>query len=374
MRKGENIYKRKDGRWEGRYKKGYKPNGQIKYGYIYGKNYSEVRTRLYSMKVYYQTHQELYGSACIPFEKWGHRWLNKVRHEVKPSTYSSYYSKLTKYVFPYIGETDLNELKLDEGKQLVNAWLEKGLKVSTMKVILRIANQCLNEAKEQDYLKENPFLLVKLPKKGKTLIRSLTWDEQQTLEKVALNEKRNSGLPTYLALHTGLRIGEIAALKWSDIDFEHNLITVSQTYQRVPIGVKGMKTQLIFGSTKTESGTRSVPFEQVVKKQLLKYRQTAKGNYVFSTKGHPMEPRLLTYHFHRIRKKCGIEDIHFHQLRHTFATRCLESKGDIRSISDMLGHSSAKLTLDTYADSMAEQRIKVIYQMEAALCAHRQRK
>lgn len=368
MRRGENIYKRKDGRWEGRYKKGYKPNGRIKYGYIYGKTFSEVRSKLYAMKAYYQTHQELYGGACIPLEEWGHHWLNEIQQGVKRSTFNSYYFKLTTYVFPYIGNIDLNELKLENGKYLVNKWIEKGLEVSTMQVILRIANQCLTGAQEKDYLKQNPFLLLKLPKKRKKLIRALTWDEQNDLEKAALSRKNHTGLPTYLALHTGLRIGEIAALKWSDIDFDRNIITVNQTYQRVALRKGDQKTQLILGSTKTESGTRCVPMGKPLRKQLFKYSRKATGKYVFSTQGHPIEPRLLTYHFHQIRKQCGLEDIHFHQLRHTFATRCLEPQNDINSVSAMLGHSSTQLTLDTYADSMMEQKIKVIYQMEAAMC------
>jgi len=368
MRKGENIYKRKDGRWEGRYKKGYKPNGKIKYGYIYGKTFSEVRSQLYSMKAYYNTRQELYGGICMPFEEWGHYWLNEVQQEVKPSTYTSYYYKLTKYVFPYIGDIDLNELKLENGKYLVNQWIERGLQVSTMQVILRIANQCLYEARKQDYINHNPFLLLKLPKKRRKLIRALTVDEQKDLEKAALSKKNHTGLPTFLALHTGLRIGEIAALKWSDIDFERNIITVNKTYQRVPLGIRDQKTQLILGSTKTESGTRSIPIGKPLRKQLMRYRRTATEKHVFSTKGHPVEPRLLTYHFHQIRKQCGLEDIHFHQLRHTFATRCLEPQSDIKSVSDMMGHSSTQLTLDTYADSMMEQKTKVIFQMEAAIC------
>ena len=366
MRKGENIYKRKDGRWEGRYKKGYKANGQIKYGYIYGKAFQEVRIKLYSLKAHYHTHREIYGDACIPLEEWGKEWLQEIQNEIKPSTYSSYRYKLAKYVFPFIGHHYLNELTPDIGKKLVTKWSEKGLHLSTMKVILRITGKCLNAAKENKKLKDNPFSELKLPKSRKPIIRALTKKEQLNLEKTALKEKTGKGLPTYLALYTGLRIGEISALRWSDIDFERNLIQVNQTYQRIALKLKDQKTQLIIGSTKTDSGIRSVPLSKSLRKELMKYRRKSKGIFVFSTNNHPMEPRLLTYHFHRIRKKCGLEDIHFHQLRHTFATRCLEVQGDILSVSALLGHASTKLTLDTYADSMMEQRVEIIYQMETA--------
>lgn len=366
MRRGENIYKRKDGRWEGRYKKGYRSNGKIKYGYVYGRAFQEVRIKLYSLKAHYHTQQELYGEACIPLEEWGKSWLQEIQREVKPSTLSSYHYKLRKCVFPFIGQLFLNELTADSGKKLIAGWLESGLRPLTMQVILRITNKCLNHAKDKNKIKENPFLTLKLPKVTNQKIRALTKKEQQKLEKVALKEKRNAGLPTYLALYTGLRIGEIAALRWKDVDFDNNLIHVNQTYQRIPLDFRERKTQLIIGSTKSTSGSRAIPMSQSLRTKLIKFRRQAKGSFVFSTKNHPMEPRLLTYHFHQIRKKCGLEDIHFHQLRHTFATRCLEAQSDILSVSALLGHASTKLTLDTYADSMMEQRIEVIYQMERA--------
>ena len=367
MRKGENIYKRKDGRWEGRYKKGYKANGQIKYGYIYGKTFQEVRVKLYTLKAHYLTQQEIYGKSCIPFEEWGKRWLMDIKNEVKPSTFSSYHYKLTTYVFPYIGSLFLNELTVEEGKKLVQQWSERGLSPSTMQVIVRIINKCLNDAKEKEQLKENPFSQLKLPKRNPQKIRALTRKEQHKLEQVALKEKKSAGLPTYLALYTGLRIGEIAALRWGDLDFERNLIQVKHTYQRINLALKHQKTQLMIGSTKTTSGARTIPMSQSVRKVLLKHRRHSKGSFVFSVNNHPIEPRLLTYHFHQIRKKCGLEEIHFHQLRHTFATRCLEAQSDILSVSSLLGHASTKLTLDTYADSMLEQRIEVIDQMETAI-------
>ncbi|MGM0113406.1 tyrosine-type recombinase/integrase [Enterococcus sp. DIV0187] len=367
MRRGENIYKRKDGRWEGRYKKGYKANGQLVYGYVYEKSYHEVRKKLYPLKVYHQSHQEKYGKGCISLREWGCAWLQEIQGEIKPSTFSSYCYKLENYVFSFIGEYYLNELTLDMGKKLLNSWVEKGLSFSTMQVVLRLLCQCLTIAKERDYIKDHPFHQVRLPKKRKQSIRALSKKEQQTIEKVALNEKNDTGLPTYLALHTGLRIGEISALRWEDIDFEQGMIRVSHTYQRVPMALDGKKTQLLLGSTKTEAGARLVPMSRSLKKLLVKHKQMSSHSFVFSTNGKPMEPRLLTHHFHRIRKKCGLENVHFHQLRHTFATRCLEAQNDILSVSALLGHTSTQLTLDTYADSMMEQRIAVIIQMERAI-------
>lgn len=364
MRRGENIYRRKDGRWEGRYRKGRKANGQVKYGYIYGKTLHEVRMKLYPLKVRYQTIQNIRGNFCIPLEEWGRQWLRHIQREVKPSTYANYQYKLTKYVFPFIGSYLLNDLTPDTGKEIIRQWSSYGLKGSTMKVTLRILCQCLNQAKKLEYLKENPFSSIKTPKEKKKRIRALTQKEQRGLEKAALKEGGVRGLPTYLALYTGLRIGEIAALCWSDIDFERNILQVSNTYQRLALSDGVHKTQLIYSSAKTEAAVRIVPFGAKLRKLLLRLKKKTNSSYVFSCNSRPVEPRLLTYHFHRLREKAGITGIHFHQLRHTFATRCLEAQGDILSLSAMLGHTSTQLTLDTYADSMIEQRMQVIYQME----------
>ncbi|MGM0340203.1 tyrosine-type recombinase/integrase [Enterococcus sp. AZ007] len=367
MRRGENIYQRKDGRWEGRYRKGRKADGQVKYGYVYGKSLREVRMKLYPLKARYQTIQSMQGSSCIPLEEWGCQWLRAIKKDVKPSTYANYHYKLTKYVFPFIGDRSLNELTHETGNYLVQQWSLYGLKSSTMKVIMQILGQCLNKAKKGDHIKENPFSSIKLPKERKQKIRSLTEKEQEKLETAAINVGGVRGLPTYLALNTGLRIGEIAALRWTDIDFERNLIHVSHTYQRVASMDGLRKTQLVYDTVKTEASTRLVPFGTIMKRKLLRLKRHSMSQYVFSTQDRPMEPRLLTYYFHQLREKAGVQDIHFHQLRHTFATRCLEAQGDILSVSAILGHTSTQLTLDTYADSMIEQRMQVIVQLEKHL-------
>ncbi|MBO1305394.1 site-specific integrase, partial [Enterococcus sp. 669A] len=213
-------------------------------------------------------------------------------------------------------------------------------------------------------IKENPFAFIQLPKVEKRKNQSLTKQEQKRLETAAMEDKKGRGIPVLLALHAGLRIGEIAALSWKDIDFENNLIHVRATYQRVFSLLEGQKTELIYTSSKTASSTRSVPMSQGLKQLLLQQKLKATGKYVVTNKDKPLEPRLLTYHFHQIRAAAGLPETHFHQLRHTFATRCLESKGDIMSVSNMLGHSSTQMTLDTYAGSVMEQRIQVIAQME----------
>ncbi|MEO1769990.1 tyrosine-type recombinase/integrase [Candidatus Enterococcus ferrettii] len=367
MRRGENIYRRKDKRWEGRYRKGTKSNGKSKYGSVYGKTLQEVRAKLYPLKMKYQLVQTVQGEAAIPLNEWGYRWLQEVKPGVKPSTYANYEHKLVHYVLSVIGHYDLNELDEAVAEELLESLMEQSLKPSTIHVIFRITKQCMNQAIRKKLIKENPFGLIPLPKVVKNRNQALTRQEQKQLETVALKEEKGQGLPTVLALHTGLRIGEISALTWQDIDFENNLIHVRSTFQRIFGVYNGRKTELLYSSSKTATSTRSIPMSQAVKQLLLQHKEQAEGPAVFCRNHRPWEPRLLTYHFHRIREKAGLSHVHFHQLRHTFATRCLESQGDIMSVSALLGHSSTQMTLDTYAGTLVEQRIQVVAQMEEAI-------
>lgn len=366
MRKGENIYLRKDGRWEGRYSKGRKIDGKIKYGYVYGKSYTEVRQKMFPLKIHYFTIQQTHGSSNEVFEEWASYWLSYIQQEVKPSTYSSYYYKITKYVLPTLKDVPLNELSLDHGKEMLKKFNCR-LARSTIQVIFRILNKCLNYAKKCGKIVSNPFVNLQLPKVKKKKVEALSRTEQKKLMNIALDEGNGKGLPVLLALHSGMRIGEISALRWADIDFDSGLIHVSHTYQRIVVPYGEQRTQLNFASSKTEASLRVIPMSKSVKKLLKNHRKKSKGEFVFSHSGKPYEPRLLTYYFHKIRLKANLTHIHFHQLRHTFATRCLESRGDISSVSALLGHASTQMTLDTYVNALLEQRYQVIEEMEKSI-------
>ena len=366
-RKGENIYKRKDGRWEGRYKKGRKTNGQLKYGYVYGKTYTDVKYRLYPYKLRYQTMIQLHGESGFSYEEWSFVWMGQQQSEVKTSTYTTYLYKLQRYILPIIGQRPLNQLTSQQIQELILGWQQSGLSASTIHVLYQLVKKTLKDATEQQYLPHSPCVMIRLPKKKRTRVQAMTKEEQYTLESCAKKLPLHKGLSVLLALNTGLRIGEIAALRWSDIDLKQRMIHVTQTFQRVTLACGRQKTQLLMDRSKTESSDRLIPISARLYKYLNRWKKKALGLYVCSNTGTPSEPRLLTYHFHKLRKSCGIEHIHFHQLRHTFATRCIEATADIVSVSRLLGHTSTKTTLDIYADSMIESRVHVIDQMNLAL-------
>lgn len=361
-RRGENIYKRKDGRWEGRYIKGRKTDGRIKYGYVYARSYQETREKLLEMRVKYQALINMNGSSQRLFSDWANEWLNERKNNVKLSTFSSYHYKMSHYILPFLGNCSMNEFTEELIEQFVHWLKEQNRCPSTIHVILSILKSCLAKAVLKGELKQNPCRTIKIEWTARKP-KSLTKFEQMQLEKVAQKYFYSYGFSVLLSLRTGLRIGEVAALKWENVDLREGFIYVKHTLQRVYNN--DHKTTLLLGDPKSTTSVRKIPISSKLKKWFLHHKQKNNNNiFVFENQQKPCEPRLLTKYFHMIRNHAKLSHVCFHQLRHTFATRCLEAKADVMSVSTLLGHASTKMTLDIYADSLMEQRIQAIDLMD----------
>lgn len=363
-KRGENIYKRKDGRWEGRYIKGRKVDGKIQYGYIYSNSYKTTQNKLIEKKYLYRANQKdklLYSGSV---GQWLTHWLtNEIKPRVKLSSFASYHYKIEHYILPFLGDCPLVKLKPENINRLIGFLQERKLSVNTIKVILTIFKQGISAALKADLIIDCPFKDIQIPSEKRVKVSALSREVQKKVEDRAT--KDDYGLPTFLALYTGMRIGEISALQWADIDFERDAILVRHTYQRLPLGHGKHKTQLSLSKAKSTSSQRMIPLAKSVKTKLLNLKKRQTDNlFVFENKGLPIEPRLLTYHFKKITREIGIEDIHFHQLRHTFATRCLEAQENIAVISAILGHHSVKTTLDIYTDALTFEKRSMIQKME----------
>ncbi|GGC76853.1 tyrosine-type recombinase/integrase [Enterococcus wangshanyuanii] len=366
-KKGENIYKRKDGRWEGRYIKQRTPTKKIIYGYVYGKKYSEVKEKLIFLKAKQLVTQETVISSHKTYQDWIIYWLNNtVRRTVKATTYSNYFRLLSKHILPTLGEYHLAKITSALLQEFVDGLLAKNLANSTIRLIFTIVNKSLKEAVKNEYLDKNPCNSVHLPKHTVPIIHSLSSKEQRKLEELAFRETECS--PIILALYSGMRIGEISGLKWEDIDFDKGLIRVHRTISRIIDEHSTInKTELISGSPKTAYSSRVIPLATNLKDYLLEKKETSPSEYVIHCRGKLAEPRVINYRFKRMIRETEFASIHFHVLRHTFATRCLEQGVDIVSLSRILGHRSTKLTLDTYADSLLEHRQEVMKAVDALL-------
>ena len=184
MRRGENIYKRKDGRWEGRYQKGRKLDGTIYYGYIYDYSYLSLKNKLLEKKRQSQLVTNVSYSGT--FSQWCDHWLSTLMQpKIKPSTFASYQNKLTSYVFPYIGKKRLTTITSSDVTTTLKK-LEERLSPSSIRVVFQLIKNCFNAAIEAQKLEQNPCQSVTLPKVKKPVSRALTLTEQKNLKKQAV--------------------------------------------------------------------------------------------------------------------------------------------------------------------------------------------
>lgn len=365
-RRGENIYKRQDGRWEGRYRKGRRPDGRLIYGYVYARKYSDCKEKLEQVKarcLYAQDTARRCGTEKVcDFLRY---WLTSIiKPNVKASTFSNYVAIVEKWLLPFFRNQKLHEVRKEEVQCFISGLPEQGLSPGTVRNIYNVLYAAMKKAKEYDYISADPCGGVRLPQRENKEARVLTLQEQKILEQVAKQDK--NGFAILLASYTGLRVGEICGLTWEDVDLGNGVLNVSRTIRRVQCHEPEAetKTVLVIGSAKSERSRRTIPLPSCILKLFQEHKKTSTGEYVFSYRGHPLEPRILQYRFKMLLKKAGLAEINFHALRHTFATRCMELCFDIKTLSEILGHASAKMTLDRYGHSQMEHKRLVMKSLD----------
>lgn len=353
-RHGENIYKRKDGRYEGRYVTGKTINGKTKFGYIYGHQYAEVKTALSIKKAEYGKRSASSISECkYTVAEWLIRWMEEeVLGSVKPSSYQTYNHLLKKHLLPTLGSLKLSAITPAIVQAFVFELENSTLAVSTIKGAYRLFCAAMKSAMEEGLIPKNPCRRIKVQQSELSEQRVLTQPEQSAIRK-AISVPQD--MPALLSLYTGMRLGEICALKWTDIDWKNQTITIRRTAQRIAQGLNGRtgsKTKLIIGTPKSSRSARTIPVPTFVLEQLNEFAQgKADDQYVFGTSVNAAEPRTIQRRFSSLMSKLGIKGAHFHTLRHSFATRLVEIGVDIKTISTLLGHGSTQITLDYYAHS-----------------------
>lgn len=355
-RRGENIYKRRDGRYEGRYVKGKKKDGTTQYGYIYGRQYGEVKRLLNQIKSDLMKSSQ--SNVCmVSFTEWVKRWqILKLRCRVKESTQQTYNLILRRYIIPIIGNIDLSEITPEKVVDMLTQLTNCGYSERTKGMVLYLLSSIMNAAVENDLIKRNPCKKIGIVKSNRCRDQHvLTKEEQMVLEE-------GDELSILIALYTGMRIGEICGLKWSDINWEANTISVNRTVQRVrqPDG----KTRLIESTPKTINSYRVIPLADKLRKELELHTKGNNG-YILGKDGHACDPRTLQRKLKAIAERAGLSNIHFHSLRHTFATRMLAIGIDVKTVSMLLGHSSVNTTLNIYMHSNMDLKREAIRKLSA---------
>lgn len=366
-RHGENIRKRKDNRWEGRFIKEHDIAGKARYGSVYGKTYFEVKKKLSDINVLFPK-ERLHGTNYeITFKEVLFLWLENNRIRLKEQTYAKYLFLSESHLIPDIGDTPIKRID----SHFINHFLEEkskcgrldgkgGLSASYIQTLSFIIRAVVEYAAAEGY-RQALVGSINRPGKKRNNLEVLSVSEQSVLTKYATDgEHSDRKLGILLSLYTGMRIGEVCGLRWADIDFCANTIHVCCTVERirnVTAEPGEQKTKLILGEAKTYSSDRIIPIPSVLLKTLAEYSAESDAELVVSGNSYKYtDPRTFQYGFHRFLEDCNLRDINYHVLRHTFATRCIEVGVDIKSLSEMLGHASVNITLNTYVHSSIDMK------------------
>ena len=352
-RKGENIYKRKDGRWEGRYIK----DGKAVYGYIYARTYHDVKYRLREAEQVccrYSSENCNISKSKERFSEIAVNWLEQKKPQFKESTYTKYQNLLQCYILPNLGEISLSQLTVNIIDNFCKQMLQtggnrqKGLSPKTVADILSLMRSILRNASYNGYL--IPFDLKSVVvRQNQKEMRILTKTEQQILCQFIINNPTPKNIGILICMFTGIRVGEVCALQCEDISIFEKTIHIHQTMQRIQTNNNsGEKTKIIVTTPKSQCSIRTIPIPDELIDLIKNSNMSVSGYFLTGSSKKWIEPRTMQNHFKSISRKCNIKEVNFHALRHTFATRCIEYGFDIKSLSEILGHANVNITMNRY--------------------------
>ena len=302
-RKGENIRKRKDGRWEARYEKCRDQNGRIQYGYLYGRTYEAVKKK--KLAILCQNNLQNAPGKCYVFRNLSEEWMLSMRYAVKLSTYACYETLLDTHILPEFGDMPL-----------------------------------------------------------KYISSASVYSFSEKLITVLSAEDSEFPIGILLCIYTGIRVGELSGIRWEDIDFDKKLLHIRRTISRIKnLDYSGEsddepKTVLMIGPPKSVSSIRDIPIPDFLLKKMKRIAAEPDSYLLTGTNRKCMEPRNIQRKFQKLLQQCEIPSINIHSLRHAFATRCTEMGFDSKTLSEILGHSSVKITMDIYVHSSIKQKQK----------------
>ena len=360
-KKGENIYKRKDKRWEARYIKSYHPDGSPKYGYCYGKTYREAKQKAAEAKA------AIFMGEPIPtasrrrhFAFYCDEWLRIQRNRVKASTFVKYSGVLEKHIKPRLGGCLVPSLSSRIVEQFSHDLLfEEELSPKTVKDILTVLHAVIRYTFKQ-FPESRPMIEIVYPKVPRKEMRVLSREEQTRLVEYLLRDMDECKFGVLLALLTGMRIGEVCALRWENVSLTEQTVTVKYTMQRLRNLDEDRisRTKIVISEPKSDTSARIIPLtDYTVKLCQTQWGLRPEAFVLTGEADRYLEPRSMQYRLARYTEECGLKDVHFHTLRHTFATRCVEVDFEIKSLSEILGHASPRITLERYVhSSMALKR------------------
>ena len=290
-------------------------------------------------------------------------WQADKKQYVKRSTYSAYSLLVNNHLIPaFTGAYDVTE---EMAQSFVFTKLEQGLGQKSVKDILIVLKMILRFAVKQGFMQHRE-IDVKFPtERERQELEVLSRGSQKQIMEYVQKHFTFMNLGIYICLCAGLRIGEVCALVWDDIDVENGVINVSKTIQRIYVIEEGEKhTEVIIDTPKSKNSIREIPIAKDLLKMIKPFKKVVNGSfYVLTTSAQPTEPRTYRNYYKRLMKELDMPKLKFHGLRHSFATRCIESHCDYKTVSVLLGHSNISTTLNLYVHPNMEQKKKCVEQM-----------
>ena len=270
--------------------------------------------------------------------------------------------KADKHILPKFGGLRYEQLTVQMLHNFIESKLKIGLSAKYVSDIVIVFKSMAKYISRVHGFK-NPLADVILPKVTKKEMNLFSDIQQKKLCEYLLKNPDNTSIGVLLSLYTGLRIGEICGLKWSDIDFEKSILTVRRTVQRIRTGVHG--TRLIVDTPKSRSSQRAIPIPAFIMDMLRKFGK-CDDFYILSGSEKIIEPRTMQRKFQSILKKAGLPSINYHSLRHMFATNCIQLGFDVKTLSEILGHASVETTLNRYVHSSMERKTQCMNLLKIA--------
>lgn len=358
-RHGENIFRRKDKRWEGRYISDRTEDGRARYKSVYAHSYAECRQKL-------NEHQAATELSCrkMTVSRLFEIWLESRKNSVKLSTYTNYKTLYTNHIKDILGGLPCDSVTAEMLNKYVSDLIESGnifggeLSANSAKAVLIIIKSMFKYGSREYGITDSAQKLT-LPKVAAKEI--IVFDDNEIITLCGLSESGDQMLlGIVLCLYTGIRIGEVCALKWADIDLDDKVMHIGKTLQRIKNPTDGApKTLVTITEPKSHKSIRDIPIPTFLLPVLQKSRRNSECYFLTSSTSYT-EPRTLSFKYKKCLNELGIKYRNFHCLRHTFATKCIRAGVDIKTLSELLGHSSVQITLDRYVHSDLEiKRIQI---------------
>ncbi|KIR02475.1 putative phage integrase/recombinase [Lachnospiraceae bacterium TWA4] len=346
---GKYVRRRKDGRWEGRCPMCYDENNKIKYISLYAKTCGELKEKVQHYQLEHPFTYRKNLNKTMSFYELTSLYLQSVRKNLKESSYSLYKRRCDKHILPFFGSMKCHKITVETVQEFLDYKASMDLSQSSISGIRTTLMAILHYGFTNYSL--NYFELPKQLKK-KELKTIPVMEESDVLKFISYlsNQNSRSALGILLCLCTGLRIGEVCALRMKDINTVQGLLTVEMTMGRVsiPDSRVGSKTKIVFSKPKSTCSNRIIPIPPILLQKLKELPNRPNDFFLTGSEEKFIEPRRLQNHYTKYLKDVGIPYMKFHSLRHTFASRSIEAGFDVKSLSEILGHYNVAFTMAYY--------------------------